>query len=729
MTSAVQVVHPPGYAPERAYAARVLLGEFLGLEIEVGDGPVSEWELRCNGGTITVPDIFFQVHERDYLTAASLPSDGALYGDDLFGNAFYLLTRYEEAVLPDRDEHGRFPAEAALAVRAGLIDRPLVNDYAEELWRKLRGIAPRLERRQRSFRIVPSHDVDTPYSTLRQRLSALRHGQLRAALPHDPFDTFDLLMDESERRGLRGAFYFIAEDAPYSLEEPRIRELLRRIHRRGHEIGFHASYAAFQDPVANAPRVRPAGRGLPRGGHRPGPVGRQAALSALGAGDVGGVGAGRARVRLNAHLHEPARLQNRRLLRVSGLRPAGPPRAAAARAPARADGHPHARPARPARGRADGADRPAARAVPAGRRRTSPCSGTTTGSSLAASGGSCGRRWGADLTRILYSADYELYLGENFLPETEVLVRADGGAARRLRGGRRADHAVLRRRLPLALPRGGRRRVPRGRRGAASRGAAARSRRPGPPPPALAARSAGERALAGAARDLPRRRPRRSGAAPGPRRRVSERVAATGRARLLVHRLPGRQLRAPAGPRARLRRAARDGLRGRLERRAGPRPAQRGQPDRLPRLAGAERPAARVVRSADRLRSLRPDRRGAASAQPPALPAASRPDDPGRLGAGADARLAPLQARPARARAGPAAPARDHLALPAARRARRRLLVQLPPEGGRGARAGGSTRLPRVAERGRTTSRRSPSGSSLPAERRRRAASVRAARG
>jgi len=26
------------------------------------------------------------------------------------------------------------------------------------------------------------------------------------------------------------------------------------------------------------------------------------------------------------------------------------------------------------------------------------------------------------VTRILYSADYELYLGENFLPENEVLI-------------------------------------------------------------------------------------------------------------------------------------------------------------------------------------------------------------------------------------------------------------------------------------------------------------------
>ncbi|HKP16922.1 MAG TPA: polysaccharide deacetylase family protein [Gaiellaceae bacterium] len=244
---AVQVVHPSGYAAERAYVARVLLGEYLGLDVEVGEAPVQAWEVRCGEGSFTIPDVLFQTPERTWLTHASLPGDGDLYGEDVFGSAFFLLTRYEEAVRDERDEHGRFPAEASILVREEVIERPLVNEYGEALWRQLLELAPRLERRQRTFRVVPSHDVDYPYSTLRQRVSAIRQGQLRAALPRDPFDSFDLLMDESERRGLRAAFYFIPDDAPYSLDEPRIRELLRRIHLRGHEIGYHASYHAFQD--------------------------------------------------------------------------------------------------------------------------------------------------------------------------------------------------------------------------------------------------------------------------------------------------------------------------------------------------------------------------------------------------------------------------------------------------------------------------------------------------
>src|SRR4051812_42786592 len=95
----VAVVHPPGYPAERAYVARVLLG----ADVEVGEGPVEQWEVRVGEEVVRVPDVLFRTPESHWLTPASLPADGTLYGDDLFGNAFFVLTRYEEAVLPDRD--------------------------------------------------------------------------------------------------------------------------------------------------------------------------------------------------------------------------------------------------------------------------------------------------------------------------------------------------------------------------------------------------------------------------------------------------------------------------------------------------------------------------------------------------------------------------------------------------------------------------------------------------
>src|SRR5205823_13740837 len=127
---------------------------------------------------------------------------------------------YEEAVRSQRDEHDRFPAAASIAEREGFLDRPLVNEYAESLWSLLRARWPRLERRARGFRVLPSHDVDIPFcaggrsvrnaagDVVRRRDPAL--ALRRLAGRHDECGTFDFLMDASERHGVRSAFFFIA---------------------------------------------------------------------------------------------------------------------------------------------------------------------------------------------------------------------------------------------------------------------------------------------------------------------------------------------------------------------------------------------------------------------------------------------------------------------------------------------------------------------------------------
>jgi len=61
-------------------------------------------------------------------------------------------------------------------------------------------------------------------------------------------------MEQSEKHNLMSAFYFICgrtdrnKDADYQPEYPAIRDLMRFIHVRRHEIGLHPSYNSFQSP-------------------------------------------------------------------------------------------------------------------------------------------------------------------------------------------------------------------------------------------------------------------------------------------------------------------------------------------------------------------------------------------------------------------------------------------------------------------------------------------------
>jgi hypothetical protein len=306
--AALRVSHPPGYPAERAYALKVVLSELLGIEFiaaveEREDVLVS---LRDGGsGELSIAEGLFATIEEDWLNEAALPRTplakldarsfglehpGAgsplpvLFGEptatgglpvDVFGSAFFMLTRYEEAVRRTRDVHGRFPANASIAYREGFLERPIVNEYAELLWAALQSVWPRLERRRRTFRFRPTHDVDWPLSPMRppsarlktlggdlvrrrdpllalDRLRAERRRR-RGDVSADMNNTFDYLMDASEAHGLRSAFYFMAgtghgRDGGYVLDDPWISSLMRRIHKRGHEIGLHPSYDSYRNP-------------------------------------------------------------------------------------------------------------------------------------------------------------------------------------------------------------------------------------------------------------------------------------------------------------------------------------------------------------------------------------------------------------------------------------------------------------------------------------------------
>lgn len=272
----------------------------------------------ADGRCLALPDVLFGTPPEAWLTPSSLPAaplawrpvpglaSGALspgqslpvlYGAipehdgllrlgpatielsvDIFGSCFFMLSRYEERAVATRDEYGRFPAASSIAQREGFLGLPVADAYVELLWSALRHLWPRLERKPRRFRIALTHDVDDPLASLgrgpgaltRQlgadalvrRDPALMARRLRswtamARGDHrlDPYNTFDFLMDVSERHELVSAFYFLATDGagsphdpPYTLEHPWVASLLGHVHRRGHEVGYHAGFATYRDP-------------------------------------------------------------------------------------------------------------------------------------------------------------------------------------------------------------------------------------------------------------------------------------------------------------------------------------------------------------------------------------------------------------------------------------------------------------------------------------------------
>lgn len=290
----------PHFLAEKQYVFDVLLGEILGLSCEiVPDEKVDGYRIALpNGNAVHLPDVFWKTLQQDVgydrnclpkeVNFLSDASDGfslpVLYGAntieqsagqivlgaDVVATVFFMLTRWEECVQPEkRDQYGRFQGNASQAFRFGFLEKPVVNAWAEYLFQCLVKLGlPETSRKKQHFQTVLSCDVDHPrlwwskvemFRTIggaffrKNTLSELHYWWKNWLLnDRDPFDTFDELMKLGERQNIPVQFNFLSErprhyDAWYNLHHPEIARLMERINERGHIIGFHPSREASSD--------------------------------------------------------------------------------------------------------------------------------------------------------------------------------------------------------------------------------------------------------------------------------------------------------------------------------------------------------------------------------------------------------------------------------------------------------------------------------------------------
>lgn len=196
---------------------------------------------------------------------------------DILGLTYWMLTRLEEVGRTDLDNYQRFSAISSHAFLHGYLERPIVDEWLSILGQVIQRVWPRIELKKHQFSIKVSHDVDSPslygfkpWSTIGRMMAGhlLKRRNLKAFFTapyvklstftqlhkNDPFNTFEWLMNVSESNNLKSAFYFISgrtnpeKDSDYELEHSIIRNLMKNINRRGHEIGLHPSYDTFRRP-------------------------------------------------------------------------------------------------------------------------------------------------------------------------------------------------------------------------------------------------------------------------------------------------------------------------------------------------------------------------------------------------------------------------------------------------------------------------------------------------
>ncbi|MBI9107213.1 MAG: polysaccharide deacetylase family protein [Spirochaetales bacterium] len=306
------ITRPALCCSEIDYTLKVVFSDWLGIDYKIKTGVLQEIQIYGNDKTLNIPVTFFEKASKLWLNEETLPvlplkslshnelpssisrflfpsSDNipVLYGQptimlflnqivcsvDLIGGIFFMLSRYEEVVINERDKHDRFPAKSSIAVKENFYDRPIANEYLQLLWGMMKTLWPNIERKQRSFKIHPSHDIDKPFEDfyrpphlMLQRFAGdvLKRKKINVAIENykrwhnvrkgeyhtDRFFSFDFIMSESEKRNLKSTFFFLPSGSPeqkicIGATNPFLINKMKDISTRGHEIGIHGHYLTY----------------------------------------------------------------------------------------------------------------------------------------------------------------------------------------------------------------------------------------------------------------------------------------------------------------------------------------------------------------------------------------------------------------------------------------------------------------------------------------------------
>ncbi|HFC76960.1 MAG TPA: hypothetical protein ENJ27_01905, partial [Candidatus Moranbacteria bacterium] len=187
------IVIPKNNIKERKYLLDIVFGQFLKItyNVKVFDNNISEYRIFFNNKkSIIIKDSFFSLYpvSLSYLKKSAIPENvnyilnplfsekdlPVFFGEgdiaveenriitdiDIFSTIFFMLTRWEEYVSKDKDQHGRFPHTESLAYKYNFIHRPIVNEYIEFLWNMLVLLGCKHKRYKHKFSILLTHDVD-----------------------------------------------------------------------------------------------------------------------------------------------------------------------------------------------------------------------------------------------------------------------------------------------------------------------------------------------------------------------------------------------------------------------------------------------------------------------------------------------------------------------------------------------------------------------------------------
>jgi len=282
------LIYCPELSSRLKYVLQLLLKDLLGINYKVTDlpdefihfdGPKISYSVEAIEGStfLEASGLLFEHQIIDQSTAIGevflwkkLPvfyqtSKKSILPFDILSSTFYLLSRYEEYLPHEKDEHGRFSSSASLAVREGFLERPLINQWAlafAEVLKELFG--DQIHIKTTEYQFIPTIDIDNAWafknkgfrtlasffrkSTMEER--NFRYQVLRGNQA-DPFDHYILLKKLFKEKKLNPVYFFLLgkrsqHDRNVSPNNKALQSLINDI-GEDFSLGIHPSYRSNED--------------------------------------------------------------------------------------------------------------------------------------------------------------------------------------------------------------------------------------------------------------------------------------------------------------------------------------------------------------------------------------------------------------------------------------------------------------------------------------------------
>ncbi|MBN2821349.1 MAG: hypothetical protein JXP36_20425 [Bacteroidales bacterium] len=280
------------FRQEKVYAIQTVINDLIGCECEI------DFNDQCYNYTLVYEDkkivfedhFFLNINSNNYINSENIPKDISylnfdriinlpiIFGNnrvsyfnnelncgfDIFASAFFMLTRWEEEVITNKNKEGRVCEYELLSVRHGFYNRPIVNEYVDLLLTFLKKIGVPINQSSKKFDIKITHDVDWIQLSNQKELfknlyiKIKKKKEIRNALKifrqyykykfsnKNPFNSFPDLIKLYNGLNVKASFYFKAVKKgeggfTYDIESEFARSIIKSLELNQHEIGFHPS--------------------------------------------------------------------------------------------------------------------------------------------------------------------------------------------------------------------------------------------------------------------------------------------------------------------------------------------------------------------------------------------------------------------------------------------------------------------------------------------------------